>query len=157
MPSWSTSRHGSGGCALNTRINVPDCTSAEFLVVLHYLYGNGSIQNLTRSNIVPVTKLAKLFELNHLSGQCVQLLAKMLNTRNVCRLYADMWPLCNAFTQQCLDLMVAHLEEILSNDTAMRMPDVVLFKLFASMEGHPHALKRSRSKMTVNWWRLASR
>lgn len=143
------------------RIDVPDCTSADFLIVLRYLYsgGNGgSLVQLTPTNIVPITKIAKLFELHHLSGQCNHRLATMLSTETVCDLYTKLWPIRNAFTQQCLDLMVRHLEGILSNDTAMQMPDEPLFKLFAALENtsatpHPEhvlqALKRRADRELV--------
>lgn len=128
-------KNGSDRVAADTRIEVPaDCCGlTDFLVVLRYLYSGGpTVAELTENNAIPIAKLAKHFQLHHLSGQCLALLGGILQPQNVCRLYSALHPMCNAFMERCLQLMQSHFEQILADDTAMRMNDEALYTLFVS-------------------------
>lgn len=112
-----------------------NCKLAEFMVLLEYLYTGGSVRHkLNTTNAIAITKVAHGFELNELSAQCVRFLSDKLALDNVCMFYSSLQPLENAFTRQCLQIMVANIDKILLDDSAMSMSDDALGKLFAAAE-----------------------
>lgn len=108
-----------------TRIEVPDCTSSDFLLVLRYLYSCGA---------VAISKIAKRFGLHHLGQHCSVTLSKAVSPENACRLFSQLHPSDNAIAQKCLQLIVTHCEEMLQTNAPMDMSREALDTLFESLD-----------------------
>lgn len=121
------------GPSTNRRIDVPECSSSDFMVVLRYLYSGGTVAYLSSTNVVAISKIAKHFDLRHLIHQCCIMFSKVVVPKNACRLFNQLYPADNIITKKCLHLIVTHCAEMLRDGSMMAMSDDVLVELFDAL------------------------
>lgn len=128
--------HGADGerNADGIRIEVPYCTSLDFLFVLRYLYNGGAVAALTSSNLVAIWKIAKRFGLSHLRQHCYITWSKTMKSQNACSMFSQLYPTVNVITQKCLQLNATHLEEMLLSNALIDMSEAALDTLFESLD-----------------------
>lgn len=147
--------HGTGSIVNTDRVvTVPDCSLAEFNVLLRYLYSGkhkihmsfyiyviqyimcvyaiGLAEKLNIETARALLPLVHYFNLQHFENICVKLLGDSLSTKNVCETYGKLHLLDIPLNKSCLKKIQSRTSEMLADGSLMQMPDTALSKILCS-------------------------